>query len=97
MGQEFLDHIAERRRWPCAGINMQIRNKKAIHIMIGGDDHTFLDQPVIFINKTGSDVLVNRLGWACIILDRLDFEFTGYKNTELAKSHPVVDREKTNE
>ena len=34
--QVFLDHIAGREGWPCAGISMQIKNKKAINIMIGG-------------------------------------------------------------
>ena len=34
--QEFLDHIAGRRGWPCSGITMQIKDKKAINVMIGG-------------------------------------------------------------
>ncbi|HMU10886.1 MAG TPA: 5'-nucleotidase C-terminal domain-containing protein [Ferruginibacter sp.] len=34
--QEFLDHIAGRGGWPCSGITMQIKNKKAINVTIGG-------------------------------------------------------------
>jgi 2',3'-cyclic-nucleotide 2'-phosphodiesterase (5'-nucleotidase family) len=34
--QEFLDHIAGRKGWPCAGITMQIKDKKAVNVMIGG-------------------------------------------------------------
>lgn len=34
--QQFLDHIAGRGGWPCAGISMQIKNKKAINVLIGG-------------------------------------------------------------
>lgn len=34
--QQFLDHIAERGGWPCAGISFQIKNKKAVNILIGG-------------------------------------------------------------
>jgi 2',3'-cyclic-nucleotide 2'-phosphodiesterase (5'-nucleotidase family) len=34
--QEFLDHVAGKGGWPCAGISMQIKNKKAVNIMIGG-------------------------------------------------------------
>jgi 2',3'-cyclic-nucleotide 2'-phosphodiesterase (5'-nucleotidase family) len=34
--QEFLDHIAGRKGWPCAGITMQIKDKKAINVLIGG-------------------------------------------------------------
>jgi 2',3'-cyclic-nucleotide 2'-phosphodiesterase (5'-nucleotidase family) len=34
--QEFLDHVAGKGGWPCAGITMQIKNKKAVNVMIGG-------------------------------------------------------------
>lgn len=68
-----------------------------IDLIIGGHTHTFLDEPGVFKNKKGSDVLVNQVGWAGIILGRLDFEFSGYKKKNLSKSHTVVVREKTNE
>ena len=32
----FLDHVAGRGGWPVSGITMQIKNKKAENIMIGG-------------------------------------------------------------
>ncbi len=34
--QQFLDHIASRGGWPVAGITMQIKNKKAVNVLIGG-------------------------------------------------------------
>lgn len=34
--QQFLDHVANKGGWPCAGISMQIKNKKAINVLIGG-------------------------------------------------------------
>lgn len=34
--QELLDHVAKKGGWPCAGISMQIKDKKAINIKIGG-------------------------------------------------------------
>jgi 2',3'-cyclic-nucleotide 2'-phosphodiesterase (5'-nucleotidase family) len=34
--KQFLDLIAERGSWPVAGITMQIKDKKAINVMIGG-------------------------------------------------------------
>lgn len=34
--QEFLDHISARGGWPVAGITMQIRNKKAVNVIIKG-------------------------------------------------------------
>ncbi len=34
--QQFLDHIAARGGWPCAGVTFQIKNKKADNVLIGG-------------------------------------------------------------
>lgn len=34
--KELLDHVAGRGGWPVSGITMQIKNKKAENIMIGG-------------------------------------------------------------
>ena len=43
----------------------------------------------------GGNVLVNQLGWAGIVLGRLDFEFSGYKKKNLTKSHTVIIEKKT--
>jgi 5'-nucleotidase len=68
-----------------------------IDLIIGGHTHTFMDAPVILKNKTGNDVLVNQVGWAGIILGRLDFEFSKLKNKNLSNSHTVVVGKKTSE
>lgn len=34
--QQFLDLTAEKGGWPLAGVTMQIKNKKAINVLIGG-------------------------------------------------------------
>ena len=34
--QQFLNIVASRGGWPCAGIQFQIKNKQAINIFIGG-------------------------------------------------------------
>jgi 2',3'-cyclic-nucleotide 2'-phosphodiesterase (5'-nucleotidase family) len=34
--QQFLDHISGRGGWPVAGMTMQIQNKKAVNVLIGG-------------------------------------------------------------
>ena len=48
-------------------------------------------------NKYGKDVLVNQVGWAGIVLGRLDFEFSKTKNNALIKFHTVVVGEKARE
>ncbi len=35
--QEFLDHLAGRGGWPCAGITWQIKDKKAVNVKINGN------------------------------------------------------------
>jgi 2',3'-cyclic-nucleotide 2'-phosphodiesterase (5'-nucleotidase family) len=34
--KQFVDHVAGRGGWPCAGITFQLKNKKAVNIMVGG-------------------------------------------------------------
>ena len=68
-----------------------------IDLIIGGHTHTFMDAPEVYTNKSGSDVLVNQVGWAGIQLGRLDFDFAGFKRKKLAKSHTVAVGKKTNE
>jgi 5'-nucleotidase len=68
-----------------------------IDLIIGGHTHTFLDAPVVYKNKSGSDILVNQVGWAGIMLGRLDFEFSKSKKKNLTKSHTVVVEKKTSE
>jgi len=68
-----------------------------VDLIIGGHTHTFLDAPVSAKNKKGDDVIINQVGWAGIILGRLDFEFSRQKKRNLAKSHTVVIGKKTSE
>jgi len=66
-----------------------------IDLIIGGHTHTFMDNPVVYKNKTGQDVIVNQVGWAGIILGRLDFEFSKFSGKKLAKSHTITITKKT--
>lgn len=51
-----------------------------IDLILGGHTHTFLSEPQIFQNKNGKNVIVNQVGWAGILLGRLDFFFDKNKN-----------------
>lgn len=53
--KEFLDHVAGRGGWPVSGITMQIKNKKAENIMIGGKA---LDLNVVY-TIANSDYVAN--------------------------------------
>ena len=60
-----------------------------IDLIIGGHTHTFLDNPVVFKNKKGDDVVINQVGFAGIILGRLDFEFSKFSGKNLVKNHNI--------
>lgn len=92
-----LSHLGYKYKENKVSDEILARESENIDLIIGGHTHTFLDEPVVLKNKTGSDVLVNQVGWAGIILGRLDFEFAGYTKENLAKSHTVVVGKKTNE
>lgn len=46
-----------------------------IDLIIGGHTHTFLDEPQRVKNRDGEEVLINQVGWAGIMLGRVDFYF----------------------
>ena len=68
-----------------------------IDLIIGGHTHTFLDAPVVYKNMKGQDVIVNQVGFAGIILGRLDFEFSKISRKKLANSVVISVTKKTGE
>jgi len=46
-----------------------------VDLIIGGHTHTFLNEPVIVKNAEGNATIVNQVGWAGIMLGRLDIQF----------------------
>lgn len=53
-----------------------------IDLILGGHTHTFLSEPVTLSNKAGKNVLVNQVGWAGLLLGRLDYYFDKDKNIQ---------------
>ncbi|MBC7556321.1 MAG: metallophosphatase [Chryseobacterium sp.] len=63
-----------------------------IDLILGGHTHTFFKEPEIFKNKNGKNVLVNQVGWAGLLLGRLDYFFDGYKKIQnIAWNNQVID------
>ena len=46
-----------------------------IDLILGGHTHTFLPEPQKYTNRAGKTVLVNQVGWAGLLLGRIDFYF----------------------
>ncbi len=53
--QQLLDHIAGRGGWPVSGMTMQIKDKKAVNVLIGGKP---LDPEAIY-TTANSDFVAN--------------------------------------
>jgi 5'-nucleotidase len=58
-----------------------------IDLIIGGHSHTFLKEPVMKKNKNGQSVLINQVGWAGLILGRIDFFFDRKGNPDVWASN----------
>jgi 5'-nucleotidase len=65
------------------------KQSENIDLIIGGHTHTFLNDPVVVKNKVNDDVIINQVGWAGIVLGRLDFEFSKFSGKNLVKSHTI--------
>lgn len=71
--KQFLDLVAGRGGWPCAGISYQIKDKQAINIAIGGnaisDNNTYTIALVDYIANGGDD---------CVMLKPIPQQNNGY-------------------
>ena len=64
-----------------------------IDLILGGHTHTFLPEPQKFTNKAGKTVLVNQVGWAGLLLGRIDFYFDQQKTIKhVAYNNQVIDQ-----
>jgi len=61
-----------------------------IDVIIGGHTHSFLEKPTIVKNKMGEDVVINQVGFAGIILGRLEFIFEESKQKKLVNSSSLL-------
>ncbi|MEX1136411.1 MAG: metallophosphatase [Balneolales bacterium] len=62
-----------------------------IDLIVGGHTHTFLDKPEVFEKSDGRKTLVTQVGFAGIVLGRIDFEFNTQKKVTgaVAMNHAV--------
>jgi 5'-nucleotidase len=59
-------------------------NSRHIDLIIGGHTHTFMDKPDIRKNLDGAPCLINQVGFAGILLGRIDVLFERTKNSQCA-------------
>jgi len=63
-----------------------------IDVIIGGHTHTFLDKPRLVQNKAGKTVIINQVGWAGVLLGRMDFTFSATaKSDRFSMTYGAID------
>ncbi|AZI22256.1 bifunctional metallophosphatase/5'-nucleotidase [Chryseobacterium taklimakanense] len=63
-----------------------------IDLILGGHTHTFLSEPQKYTNRAGKSVLINQVGFAGLLLGRLDFFFDKNKNVKnITWNNQVID------
>jgi 5'-nucleotidase len=90
-----LSHLGNKYNDNTVSDEVLAKESDNIDLIIGGHTHTFLDNPVVYKNKKGGDVIVNQVGFAGIILGRLDFEFTKFSGKKLTQNHNISVSQKT--
>lgn len=67
-------------------------NTAGIDLILGAHTHTFLPEPQRFKNKDGKNVLINQVGWAGLLLGKIDFFFDKNKSVRnIAWENKVID------
>ncbi len=64
-------------------------NGSNIDLILGGHTHTFFPFPEEYKNAAGKKVILNQVGWAGILLGRLDFYFEQKKKGLIVPDTPI--------
>ena len=70
-----LSHLVYRYREEKVSDLVLAAESRNIDLILGGHTHTFLDEPVVVKNHDQQGVLVHQVGWAGILLGRIDVSF----------------------
>lgn len=77
-----ISHLGDRYADNKVSDEVLAKESSNIDLILGGHTHRFFDQPRVYSNKLGRQVIVNQVGWGGIQLGRLDFDFF-YKKVHL--------------
>jgi 5'-nucleotidase len=58
-------------------------NSENIDLILGGHTHTFMDKPVVVMNRKGKPVTIHQAGWAGLRLGRIDYVFSNINNVKM--------------
>ena len=70
-----LSHLGYKYQGDRVSDVVLAQNTSGIDLIIGGHTHTFMKRPEVVRNKVGKEVVINQVGWAGIMLGKLDIMF----------------------
>lgn len=85
-----LSHLGYRYEGTKVSDHILAAETSNIDLIIGGHTHTFLDKPDEVKNKDGKMVLINQVGWAGLMLGRIDFHFGKMSQKKAEKFSSLV-------
>lgn len=81
-----LSHLGYKARRNNMCDPVLAKNTHGLDLVIGGHSHTFLEQVEMHKNSKGKPVLINQVGWAGLVLGRIDFYFKDNGDADLYSS-----------
>ncbi len=75
-----LSHLGYKYKYNKVSDVVLAESSKDIDIIIGGHTHTFMNEPDVRSNINGEEVLINQVGWAGLMLGRLEVMIEKSKN-----------------
>ncbi|GJM32990.1 MAG: metallophosphatase [Saprospiraceae bacterium] len=70
-----LSHLGYNYREEKVSDMVLAKSTREIDLILGGHTHTFLDKPTIVKNLDGEATMINQVGWAGIMLGKIDLYF----------------------
>jgi 5'-nucleotidase len=87
-----ISHLGFRYRDDKVSDVILAQNTSETDIILGGHTHTFMSEPHLQKNIKGDPVLINQVGWAGILLGRLDVYFYKKKRKKIVHKKNIVVR-----
>ena len=86
-----LSHLGLRYRNDKISDVLLAAETSSTDLIIGGHTHSFLEEPIIAINKAGKQVIINQASWGGMVLGKIDYTFErSGRNKQLAFSNNIV-------
>ncbi|MBK7762925.1 MAG: metallophosphoesterase [Bacteroidetes bacterium] len=71
------------------------KESEHIHLILGGHTHTFLDEPHKTKNRKNQEVIINQVGWAGIMLGRINIYFDNKEDYDYVSNFTAIEVKET--